>query len=140
MIIERLTPMSNLLVGLRYEDGLEGFCAYNPLRERIKLVPVVNKIWYFAEKYVNKSSEPKELEVYEEMDMRAKLIILEGFKDPLIPHVSGKNGPHEMWKYLHDLFKNKNENRLLLLKDNLKATKIIQGEGVTSYLTRLSQV
>ena len=101
--------MSNLMVGPQFEDGLEGFSTYNPLKERIKLVRVVNKIWYFSKKDVKKLSDPEELEVYEEMDMRAKLIILEGFKDLIIPHMSRKNTPHEMLKYLHDLLKNKNE-------------------------------
>lgn len=71
--------------------------------------------------------------------MKARLIILDGVKDSLIPHLSGKNSAHEMWMALQNLFQNKNENRVLVLEDKLKSAKMIKGEGVTSYLTRLSQ-
>ena len=76
--------------------------------------------------------------MYEDLDMRARLIILDGVRDALIPHLSGKNNAHEMWMAPQNLFQNKNENRVLVLEDKLKSTKMIQGEGVTSYLMRLS--
>jgi len=75
--------------------------------------------------------------VYEELDTKTKLIILDGVKDSLIPHISEKNTTHEMWEALQNLFQNKNKNRVLVLQDKLKATKMIQVEGVTSYMTRL---
>lgn len=65
---------------------------------------MVDKIWDFVEKEIKKPTDPKELEVYEEMDTRVKMIILDGVKDPLIPHMSGKNTAHEMWKAFQDLF------------------------------------
>ena len=74
------------------------------------------------------------------MDTKARLIILDGVRDSIIPHLSEKNNAHEMWMALQNLFQNKNENRVLVLEDKLKSTKMIKGEGVTPYLTRLSQV
>ena len=97
-------------------------------------------IWEFAEKAIKKPTNPKELEVYEDLDTRASLIILDGVKDPLIRHLSGKNTAHEMWMDLQNLFQKKNENRVLVLEDKLNSTKMIKGESMTSYLTRLSQV
>ena len=41
---------------------------------------------------------------------------------------------------LQNLFHIKNEKRALVLVNKLKYTKMIQGEGVNSYLTRLSKV
>ena len=72
--------------------------------------------------------------------MRARLIILDGVKDPLIPYLSSKNIAHEMWMTLHNLFQNKNENYVLVLEDKLKSTKMQLGEEITLYLMRLSQV
>ena len=66
--------------------------------------------------------------------------ILDGVKDSLIPHFSWKNNAHEMWMALQNLLWNKKENRVLVLEDKLKSTKMIKSEGMTSYLTRLSQV
>ena len=78
--------------------------------------------------------------MYEDLDMRVRLIILDGVKDSLIPHLFEKNIEHEMWMHLQNLFQKKNENRVLVLEDKLKSTRMIKGEGVTSYLTRLYQV
>ena len=49
---------------------------------------------------MKKPTDLKEMEVYEELDMRARLIILYGMKDALIPHLSRKNNAHEMWSAL----------------------------------------
>ena len=78
--------------------------------------------------------------MYDDLDTRVRLIIIDGVKDPLIPHLFGKNTSHDMWMALHNLFQNKNENWVLVLEDKLNSTKMIQGEGVTSYLTRFLQV
>ena len=87
-------------------------------------------MWVFSHKDIQKTTDPKELEVYEELDLKAKLIILDGVKDHLIPHLTGKNIAWEMWKALEDLFQNKNENQLLVLREKLKNTKMLDGEGV----------
>jgi len=92
------------------------------------------------QKGIKNPTNPKELEIYEYLDVRARFIILDGVKDALIPHLYGKNNAHEMWMALQNLFQNKNENRVLVLEDRLKFTKMIKGEGETSYLTRLSKV
>jgi len=94
----------------------------------------------FTKKEIKKPTDPKELEIYEYLDLTVRLIILDGVKDALIPHLSRKNNAHEMWMDLQNLFQTKNENRVLVLEDKLKSTKMIKGESVTSYLTRLSQV
>ena len=53
---------------------------YSPRMERIKLVLQVNRIWEFAEKAIKKPTDPKAFEVYEDLDTRARLIILDGVK------------------------------------------------------------
>jgi len=40
------------------------------------------------------------MEIWEDLDVRARLIILDGVRDALIPHLSGKNTAHEMWMAL----------------------------------------
>ncbi len=76
---------------------LEGLFIYTTWNEMIKLVLQVNKIWDFVEKEIKKLFDPKELEICEDFDMKLRLIILDGVKDPLIPLLSGKNNAHNMW-------------------------------------------
>jgi len=102
--------MSKLQTGLWYEDRLEGLSNYSPWKERSKVVLQGNRLWEFAEKEIKKPTDLKELEIYEDLDARTRLIILDGVKDALIPHLSGKNNAHEMWMALQNLFQNKNEN------------------------------
>lgn len=93
-----------------YEDRLEDFSNYSPWNESIKLALQVNRIWEFSKKAIKNPIDPKELEVYEDLDTMARLIILDGVKDALIPHLFRKNNTHEMWMAIQNLFQNKNEN------------------------------
>lgn len=49
---------------------------------------------------VKKPTDPKELEIYEDLVARVRLIILDGVKDALMPHLSRKKNAHEMWMAL----------------------------------------
>ena len=117
--------MSKLQAGILYEDKLEGLSNYSPWKERIKFILHVNKIWEFFEKEIKKPTEPREMEVYENLDTRVRLIILDGVKDPLIPYFFGKKIANEMWMALQNLFQNKKEKHVLVLEDKLKSTKVI---------------
>ena len=73
------------------------------------------------------TTDSKELEIWEDLDTKEKLIFLHGVKDSLIPHLSENKNAREMWMDLHNLFQNTNENRVLVLEDKLKSTKMIKG-------------
>ena len=57
---------------------MEGLSNYSPWKERIKLILQVNKIWELDDKEIKKPTNPKELEIWEDLDARARLIILDG--------------------------------------------------------------
>jgi hypothetical protein len=44
-------------------------------------------------------------------EAKAQRIILDGVKDPLIPHLAEKNATHDMWEALKNLYEAKNQNR-----------------------------
>jgi hypothetical protein len=62
--------------------------------------------------------------------LKAKILILDGIKDHVVPHLSGKAEAKDMWKALSDLYQNKNENRVMALRKQLCGTKMAKGEGV----------
>ena len=68
------------------------------------------------------------------------MIILDGVKDHLIPHLTGKNTAWHMWEALKTLFQNKNENRKMVLREKLREIRMTNSKKVTSYLTRIQQV
>lgn len=64
----------------------------------------VNKILDFAKKEIKKTTNPNELEIWDDLDVRVRLIILYGVKDTLIPHLYMKNNTIGMWMALQIFF------------------------------------
>ena len=83
---------------------------------------------------------PADLASWKKIDSRAMLIIMDGVKDHIVPHLSGKKTALEMWKALESLYQSKNENRRMVLQERMRNTKMTKGEGVVLYLTRLTQI
>ena len=84
-----------------------------------------------------KPIDPTELIAWKKIDSRAMLLIMDGVKDHIIPHLSGKKTAAEMWMALESLYQSKNENRKMVLQERMRNTKMAKG-GVVPYLTRLT--
>ena len=78
-----------------------------------------------------------DLSTWKKIDSRAMLIIMDGVKDHIVPHLSGKKIATEMWTTLESLYQSKNENRKMVLQERMCNTKMAKG-GVVPYLTRLT--
>jgi hypothetical protein len=81
-----------------------------------------------------------QLVIWKKGEAKEKRLILDGIKDHVVPHLSGKADAKDMWKALSDLYQNKNENRVMDLRKQLRGTKMAKGEGVIPYLTRITQI
>ena len=71
-------------------------------------------------------------------NVKTKRIILDAIKDHVIPHVTRKKNAYEMWESLTKLCQSDNENRKMMLRENLRNTKMIKTDTVASYLTKLT--
>jgi 2-phosphoglycerate kinase len=80
------------------------------------------------------------LVIHNQKDVKARCIILDGVKDHLIPHLSGKTTARDMWEALKSLFQSKNENHKMVLREKLRDTKMTGSDMVTTYLTWIRQV
>ena len=72
--------------------------------------------------------------------VKAKKIIVDSIKNHLIPQVSSLKKPKEMFDSLTKLFKGKNINQKMTLRNQLKNEKIHNAETIQSYFTRVSQI
>ena len=72
--------------------------------------------------------------------VKAKRIITDSIKDHLIPHVSSLKTPKEVFDALPKLFKGKNINRNMTLRNQLNNVKIQNSETMQSYFPRVSQI
>ena len=66
--------------------------------------------------------------------MKVRGIILDGMKDHLIPHLSGKKTARDLWEAMNILFQSDNENHKIVLREKLKNTKMTRLDMLTSYL------
>jgi hypothetical protein len=71
--------------------------------------------------------------------IRAKRIIANSIKDHLIPQVSSKKTPKEMFDALTRLYEGKNINRKMNLRTQLENTRMRKGEAIQEYFSRISQ-
>ena len=78
------------------------------------------------------SNDPQALVAFNKKDIKARRIILDAVKDHVIPHMSSKDCAYKMWDALTSLYQSSNENRKMLLREELKSIKMAKAEGVTS--------
>ena len=104
-----------MVVQLRVEDRLQGAQNFPTWKERITRILDVSD----AEEHIDSTkvapTDPADLAAWKKIDPRAMLIIMDGVKDHIVPHLSGKNTATEMWTDLESLYQSKNENQQMVL-------------------------
>ena len=86
-----------------------------------------------------KSEEDEAKEKYKKDMIRAKRIIDDSIKDHLIPQVSSKDTPKEIFDSLLGIYEGRNIDRKMNLRAQIKSTNIKKGESIHEYFTRVSQ-
>ena len=127
-----------MVVQLRVEDRLRATQNIPTWKEKITRILDVSD----AEEHIDSTkvapTDPADLAAWKKIDSRAMLIIMDGVKDHIVPHLSGKKTTLEMWKDLDSLYQSKNENQGMVLQERMRNTKMTKGEGVVPYLMRLT--
>jgi hypothetical protein len=117
-------------------EGVENFCAW---KYKIGLILEENDLAKFIKENVPESEENAAKEKYKKDMIKAKRIIADCIKDHLIPQVSSKNTPKDMFYVLARMYEGKNINQKMNLRTQLKNTKMQKGETVQDYFSRVSQ-
>ena len=127
------------MADVRLEDRLEGISNYLPWKARITALLKENRLWSFVDTVVPVPQNNRvDLAAYEVKQARTQRFLLDGVRYALIPHIAEKATTHEMWGTLKNLYKAKNENRKMALKEKLLGLKMLRKESVVSYLTRIT--
>jgi hypothetical protein len=119
-------------------DKLEGVENFHAWKYRIGLLEE-NDLAKFIKENVSEPKEEATKEKYKKDMIRAKRIIADSIKDHLIPQVSSKNAPKDMFDALTIMYEGKNINRKMNLRTQLKNSKMRKGEIVQDYFSRVSQ-
>ena len=70
----------------------------------------------------------------------AKRIIANSIKDNLIPQVSSRETPKEVFDSLSGLFEGRNINRKMTLRNQLKSVRAQKSKTMQYYFTRVAQI
>jgi hypothetical protein len=126
--------------GLRVEDRLDGASTFCPWRERISLVVEENGLMEIAEGKVAAPIDLVQLATHTKKDVKARRMLVDGVKDHIIPHLSGKKTVKDMWEALVKLYQFDNRSRKMFLREKLRSTKMAKGESVVTYLTKFIEI
>jgi hypothetical protein len=116
--------------------GVEIFCVWKYI---IGLILEENDLAKFIKKNVLEPEENAAKEKYKKDMIKVKRIIADSIKDHLIPQVSSKNTPKDMFDALTKMYEGKNINQKMNLRTQLKNTKMQKGETIQYYFSRVSQ-
>ena len=108
----------------KLEDKLEGLEKFLAWKYRIGLILKENGL----EKYIkNKVAEAEAKEKHEQDLIKAMRIIVYSIKDHLIPQVSYKKTPKQMYDSLSIMYEGKNINIKMNMRTQFKGTKMGKG-------------
>ena len=133
-----------MVFGLRVEDRLDGAANFSPLKARISLILEENELWDIVHSTTTNPvvvpADAVDKETFMKRDVRARRVILDAVKDHIIPHISAKDHAFQMWTTLTNIYQSSNENRKMVLREKLKSVHMGKGEGMASFLTKITQV
>jgi hypothetical protein len=124
----------------KLDEKLEGANNFRAWKYRVMLILEENDLEGFVQEEVEEPEGDEAKEKYRKNMIRAKRIIVDSIKDHLIPHVSSKKTPKQMFDALSKLFEGKNISRKMTLRTQLKNVKMQSSETIQSYFTRVSQL
>jgi hypothetical protein len=120
-------------------DKLEGVENFRAWKYRIGLILEENDLARFVKEELPEPDDVAEKAKHQKDTIRAKRIIADSIKDHLIPYVSSKKTPKEMFDALTRLYEGKNINRKMNLRTQLKNTRMQKGEMIQEYFSRISE-
>ena len=119
----------------KLDENLEGVENFRAWKYRIMLILQENDLDKFVKVEVK---EPEEAEA--KSKHKRDMIIADSIKDNLIPQVSSRETPKEMFDALSILFKGRNINRKMTPRNQLKSVRAQKSNTMQYYFIRVSQI
>jgi hypothetical protein len=128
-----------MFASTNFVDKLAGVENFRAWKYRIGLILEKNDLARFVREEVPEPVNAADKAEHQKDTIRAKRIIANSIKDHLIPYVSSKKTPKEMFDALNRLYEGKNINRKMNLRTQLKNTRMQRGESIQEYFSRISK-
>ena len=79
------------------------------------------------------------LKAYKKDMAKAKRLILDGVRDHVVCHITGKGTAKEMWDALETLYQGFSEQRKMYLQEKMRSTRMQKGEHIDPFLAKLQE-
>ena len=124
--------------GTKLDEKLEGAENFRTWKYRIRLILEENDLEGFIKEEVAELEKDEAKAKHEKDMIKTMRIIADSIKDHLIPQVSSKKTPKEMFDAISRMYEGRNINRKMNLRAQLNSTKMSRGESIQDYFTRVS--
>ena len=112
-----------MIKNTKLDEKLEGVENFRAWKYKIMLILQENDLEIFVKEEVEELEEVEAKSKYTKDTIIAKRIIADSIKDNLIPQVSLRETPKEMFYALSGLFEGRNINRNMTLRNHLKSVR-----------------
>ena len=126
--------------GLRDQDRLDGVSNFVIWRARILTVLDEYGIKDHAKNVLVVPTDANPLKKFNENQVQAKRLIMDGVKDHVVPHIAGKNTANEMWTTLNTMYQGSFVQRKMLLENQMWLFHMQKGEEIDPFLFRLQTI
>ena len=123
----------------KLEDKLEGIENIRAWKYSIGFILKENDLDKYIKDEVPEPEEDEAKEKYQKDLIKAMMIIAGSIKDHLIPRVSSKETPKQIYDSLSRMYEGRNINKKMNLRAQQKGTNMSKGESIQDYFTRVSQ-
>lgn len=126
--------------GLRDQDRLDGASNYVIWKARIPCLMDEHDLKMYDDSVVAVPGDADPLKKYKAKMVKAKRLILDGVRDHVVCHITGKGKTKEMWDSLATLYQGSSEKRKMYLEEKLRSTRMEKGERIDPFLSKLQEV
>ena len=125
---------------MKVEYRLEGASNFIPSKSRVLLLLEENDLLQCVNEKVPEPEAEEDKLRWRKNDAKARTILVDSFRDHLVPHISEKTTARKMFKTLKKLFEHSSINVTLTLRNQLSNMKMIKYESIASYFMRITEL
>ena len=125
---------------LRIKDRLDGISNYAIWKFIIQTMFEEAENWDIVRQVVVPPTAADELVEFTKNNAKTERILMDSLKYHVVPQVRGNTYAYQRWTALTTLYQSTNESRKMVLKEQLKNTKMTKAEIVVHYLGKVKRV